>query len=174
MIIFDVDQTLVDSIHREVLCRCDLGVLDLAKYRQLQNQAVFDSILPLGEAFKELKACRLLTNMDWRLLTARDFLPEDYASLAILLELSEMDFICRVIHRGNIDSRIAGLSGEQDSGKYKKPILDQLARFYDRQLVMVDDCPTVLQLSGDFRTVSAYDFYSMSVRECKEWILQNC
>ena len=173
MLVFDVDQTLIDSTIRENMARCaDTGALNLPDYIRLKSLVSLDTILPLGQAFCELKAKKLLLPTDWRILTARTFDERDFTSLAFLLGLTGEDFSRRVICRNNI-ANYGGDPAEQKTGDYKKPVLDRLSRFFG-QTVMVDDCPTVLELSGNYRTVNAYDFYHLSVNDCKEWILANC
>lgn len=172
MLIFDVDQTLVDSTIRENMARCGkTGALNLPEYVRLKSLVSLDTILPLGQAFCELKAKNLLLPTDWRILTARQFDERDFTSLAYLLGLTSADFSRRVIHRENI-AKHGGNPNEQKTGDYKKPVLDKLSRVFGN-LKMIDDCPTVLELSGNFRTVNAYDFYHLSVNDCKKWILAN-
>lgn len=173
MLVFDVDQTLIDSTIRENMARCaNTGALNLPEYVRLKSLVSLDTVLPLGEAFRELKAKRLILPCDWRILTARQFDARDFTSLAFLLGLTSDDFSRRVIYRDNI-AKHGGNPNEQKTGDYKKPVLDRLSSFFGN-LKMIDDCPTVLELSGNFQTVNAYDFYHHSVTDCKKWILANC
>lgn len=173
MLVFDVDQTLIDSTIRENMARCaNTGALNLSEYIRLKSLVSLDTILPLGQAFFELKAKKILLSTDWRILTARQFDARDFTSLAFLLGLTRDDFARRVICRNNVVS-YGGNPAEQKTGDYKKPVLDRLSRFFG-QTAMIDDCPTVLELSGNFQTVNAYDFYHLSVNDCKKWILANC
>lgn len=169
MVVFDVDQTLVDSTIRENMARCHkTGALDLGDYMRLKSLVSLDTALPLGKAFKELKAS-IFNGSDWRLLTARTFCNKDYASLSSLLGLTASDFALRVICRNNIGN-YGGNPLEQDSGLYKEPVLSLLAKRYG-SLTVIDDCPSVLGLVGAWRVISAYDFYPLSPAECKSRIL---
>ena len=169
MIVFDVDQTLVDSTIRENMARCyKTGNLDLGEYMRVKSLVSLDTALPLGLAFKELKN-GIFNNSDWRLLTARTFCAKDYLSLSSLLGLTASDFAYRVICRNNIGN-LGGNPLEQDSGSYKYPVLSLLAKRYGA-LTVIDDCPSVLGLIGAWRTISAYDFYTLSPAECKSRIL---
>lgn len=173
MLVFDCDQTLIDSTIRENMARCHkTGALNLPDYIRLKSLVSLDTVLPLGQAFCELKAKKLLLPTDWRILTARTFDARDYTSLAFLLGLTADDFSRRVIHRENIGKH-GGNGDEQESGLYKKPVLARLSGFFGG-LKMVDDCPSVLALKGNFQTVNAYDFYGWTVTDCKRWILANC
>lgn len=169
MIVFDIDQTLIDSTIRENMARCHItGTLDLGDYIRLKSLVSLDSALPLGLAFKELKAGTFNAS-DWRILTARTFCAKDYASLSSLLGLTASDFAHRVINRNNI-ANLGGNPFEQESGAYKAPILDLLAKRFG-SLTVIDDCPAVLGLVGDWQALSAYDFYALSPAECKSRIL---
>lgn len=173
MLVFDCDQTLVDSTIRENMARDHkTGALNLPEYNRLKSLVSLDTVLPLGQAFCELKAKNLLLPTDWRILTARTFDERDFTSLAFLLGLTNDDFSRRVIHRENI-AKHGGNGSEQESGLYKKPVLARLSGFFG-SLKMVDDCPSVLALKGNFQTVNAYDFYGWTVTDCKRWILANC
>ena len=169
MVIFDVDQTLIDSTIRESLCRLSCGSLDLSEYRRIKHELIkSDSVLPLGIAFKELKE---RSSFKWRIVTARHIDNMDRLTLSVLLGLDYHDFVNgRVICRNNAGD-FGGDGNEQDSGKYKKPIIDRLAYFSPSRLHVIDDCPSVLSLSGHFQTVSAYDFYHSTVSECKSRLL---
>jgi len=169
MIVFDIDQTLVDSTIRENMARCHhSGSLNLPEYIRLKSLVSLDTTLPLGLAFKELKAS-VFNSSDWRILTARTFCSKDYASLSSLLGLTPSDFSHRVINRNNI-ANLGGNPLEQDSGLYKEPVLSLLAKRYG-PLTVIDDCPSVLGLVGAWQAISAYDFYALAPAECKSRIL---
>lgn len=169
MIVFDVDQTLIDSTIRENMARCHkTGGLNLGEYMRLKSLVSLDTALPLGNAFKELKN-GIFNSSDWRILTARTFCAKDYASLSSLLGLTASDFAHRVINRNNI-ANLGGNPLEQESGTYKEPVLSLLSKRYG-PLVVIDDCPSVIALKGAWQALSAYDFYPLSVQECKSRIL---
>lgn len=170
MIIFDIDQTLIDSSYRENKSRCaNSGSLNLPEYIRLKSLISYDEALPLGKAFKSLKESKILTGCDWRILTARTFDARDFASLSALLGFTSGDYVARVIRRDNI-AKWKGNPTEQDSGKYKKPVLDYLAGKWGK-LTVIDDCPSVIGLTGNFQTFSAYDFYSLTEKDCRDFIL---
>ena len=145
LLVFDIDQTLVDSSRRENLSffrdELNLEHYKAQKYCQVLG-AKSDSLLPLGEVLEH----HVLHN-DFCLVTAREFEAVDFDVLGYLMP-STMLQAQIVINRNNCHL-FGGDKREQSSGIYKKPIFDWLKTFYSRELVVIDDCPKVLKVARD-------------------------
>ena len=145
LLVFDIDQTLVDSSIRENFSVFG-DVLDLEHYKKQKYDSVLgiesDSILPLGELLENFSL-----SCPYVIVTARDF---DFADFEVLGRLIPNIMVNAqiVINRNNCHL-FGGDSREQSSGIYKKPVFDWLKTFYDRELVIIDDCPKVLKVARD-------------------------
>lgn len=143
LLVLDIDQTLVDSSRRENLSFFN-DVLDLEHYkRQKYNKELgiqSDSLLPLGQVLENHNIY-----CDFVLVTARDFDFIDYNVLGHLMP-STMVQAQLVINRNNCHL-FGGDKKQQSSGVYKRPIFNWLENFYQKELVIVDDCPKVLDVA---------------------------
>lgn len=143
MLVLDIDQTLVDSSRRENLSFFN-DVLDLEHYkRQKYNKELgiqSDSLLPLGQVLENHNIyCDIV------LVTAREFDFIDFNVLGALMP-NIMVNAQIVINRNNCHL-FGGDKKQQSSGLYKKPIFDWLKSYYNKELVVIDDCPKVLDVA---------------------------
>lgn len=143
LLVFDIDQTIIDSSRRENLS-FSRDMLDLEHYKKQKYDSVLgiesDSILPLGELLENFSL-----SCPYVIVTARDF---DFADFDVLGRLIPNIMVNTqiVINRNNCHL-FGGDKREQSSGIYKKPIFDWLKTFYDRELVVIDDCKKVLDIA---------------------------
>ena len=170
LLVFDIDQTLVDSSRRENLSFFKDN-LDLAHYQRQKYDrelgVTSDSLLPLGQVLENHNIY-----CDFVLVTAREFDFIDYNVLGKLLP-NIMVNAQIVINRNNAHL-FGGDKREQSSGTYKKPIFDWLKSYYNRELVIIDDCPKVLQvaLENGHSAICARDMWHMTGGDIKG-VLEN-
>lgn len=160
LLVLDLDMTVIDSSIRENLSVSN-DVLDLEHYKKQKYCQVLgiesDSILPLGELLENFSlSCPFVV------VTAREF---DFADFDVLGRLIPNIMINSeiVINRNNCHL-FGGDKREQSSGIYKKPIFDWLKTYYSRELVVIDDCPKVLQVARDsgHSTLCARDLWHLN------------
>lgn len=156
MFVFDIDQTLIDSSRRENEC-CIRDVLDLDKYLSLKSEGiVYDTLLPLGywlEANAE--------KYDFLLCTARQFEYIDFESLYALMP-STLSNAKHIMSRNN--SLDYGGNNCESSDKYKLPLLNWVKANYSHELIVIDDCPKVLQVArqSGHNAICARDLWHLS------------
>lgn len=164
LFVFDIDQTLVDSSIRENEC-WHHDILDLDKYLSLKSEGiVYDSLLPLGH-WLEANAKKY----DFVLCTARqfeyiDFEYIDFESLYALMP-STLDNALHIMCRNN--SLDYGGNTCEASDKYKLPLLNWAKANYNHELIVIDDCPKVLQVAREigYKAVCARDLWHLSHKE---------
>lgn len=162
LLVLDIDQTIIDSSRRENLS-FSRDMLDLEHYKKQKYCQVLgiesDSVLPLGELLENFTL-----SCPYVIVTARDF---DFADFDVLGRLIPNIMVNAqiVINRNNCHL-FGGDSSEQSSDIYKKPVFDWLKSFYNRELVIIDDCKKVL----DIARYSGH--YAIDAREL--WLLNPC
>lgn len=159
MLVFDIDQTLVDSSIRENEC-WSRDVLDLTLYHKQKYDkelGIFsDSLLPLGQ-WLESNA----TKYDFVLCTARQFEYIDFDSLYSLMP-STLGNAKHIMSRNN--SLDYGGNTCESSDKYKLPLLNWAKDNYNHELIIIDDCPKVLQVArqSGHKAICARDLWHLS------------
>lgn len=160
MLVLDIDQTLVDSSRRENLSffrdNLDLAHYKIQKYCSVLGVAS-DSLLPLGEVLENNAI-----NCDIVLVTAREFEAIDFNVLGRLIPNTMLNAEI-VINRNNCHL-FGGDKKQQSSGIYKRPIFNWLENYYQKELVIIDDCPKVLQVArlDNNHAICARDLWHMS------------
>ena len=163
MLVLDIDQTLVDSSIRENLSFFR-DVLDLEHYQKQKYDNVLgvtsDSLLPLGEMLE-----RVSLPCPFVLVTAREFEAIDFNMLGSLMPNTMLQAEI-VINRNNC-YLFGGDKKQQSSGIYKRPIFEGLKSYYNRELVVIDDCPKVLQVArlDSHGVLCARDLWHLSHKE---------
>jgi hypothetical protein len=157
LLVLDIDQTLVDSSIRENECwHCD--ILDLDKYLSLKSDGIVnDSLLPLGH-WVEKNA----KSLNFCLVTSRELTKEDWQSFFKLIP-NTVKQACEIVSRNNAE-RFNSSALIQCSALYKQPILKYLQNQFTSQLVVIDDCPKVLQIArqGGHHALCARDLWHLS------------
>ncbi len=159
MLFLDIDQTLVDSSIRENEC-WHHDNLDLDKYLSLKSEGiVYDTLLPLGY-WLESNA----EKYDFVLCTARLFEYLDFESLYALMP-NTMNNALQIMCRNN--SLEYGGNNCESSDKYKLPLLNWVKANYYRELVVIDDCPKVLQVAREsgYKALCARDLWHSSQQD---------
>ena len=165
LLVIDLDQTIIDSSIRENFCYTEAGELDLTKYRQVKtcdnNGIINDQLTPFGTWLKGNYFSLIENNYIIVFLTARLCDGQDRKSFKQLGIDSMLLDHCLLIERG-ISLLYGGNEKEQDSGKYKKPILWYLVNAYSTyDVTVVDDCIKVLGMAKaqGLKTVCARELY---------------
>ena len=156
MFVFDIDQTLIDSSIRENEC-CIRDVLDLDKYLSLKSEGiVYDTLLPLGYWLE-----KNAEKYAFVLCTSRQFDFADFESLYSLMP-STLYNARHIMNRNNaIDY---GGNNCESSDKYKLPLLNWVKANYSHELIVIDDCPKVLQVArqSGHNAICARDLWHLS------------
>ena len=169
LFVFDIDQTLVDSSRRENLSFFR-DELNLAHYQKQKHDKVLgiasDSLLPLGywlEANAE--------KYDFLLCTARQFEFVDFESLYALMP-NTMNNALHIMCRNN--SLDYGGNNCEASDHYKRPLFNWVKANYNHELIVIDDCPKVLQVASQsgHKTICARDLWHSSQQDIG-WIIEN-
>ncbi len=160
MLVLDIDQTLIDSSRRENLSFFQ-DELNLEHYKKQKFHSVLgiasDSLLPLGEMLETFNiSCPFV------LVTAREFDFIDYNVLGRLMPHTMLNAEI-VINRNNCHL-FGGDKKQQSSGVYKRPIFNWLENYYQKELVIIDDCPKVLQVAREsgYKALCARDLWHLS------------
>lgn len=160
LLVLDLDQTIIDSSRRENLS-FSRDVLNLEHYKRqkyCENLGIeSDSILPLGEMLEIVSLpCPFV------LVTAREFDSIDFSVLGRLIPNTMLQAEI-VINRNNCHL-FGSDKQEQSSGRYKQPIFEWLKAFYNRNLVIIDDCRKVLDMAAlqGHKIVDARDLWHLS------------
>lgn len=167
LLVFDIDQTLVDSSIRENFCFFG-DVLDLPIYQKQKHDnelGIFcDSLLPLGEWLE-----KNAINYDFALCTARQFELADFESLYSLMP-NTLSNARHIMSRNN--SLDYGGNTCESSGHYKRPLLKWLAYWYKRPLLVIDDCLKVQTMAKNdgHSTLCARELWHYSPDEIGEKI----
>ena len=163
MLVLDIDQTLVDSSRRENLSFFKDN-LDLVHYKKQKYcnvlGAASDSLLPLGEMLENFPLA-----YPFVVVTAREFEVIDFNVLGRLMPNTMLNAEI-VINRNNCHL-FGGDKKQQSSGVYKRPIFEWLKSYYNRELVVIDDCRKVLDiaLQDNHRALCARDLWHLSHKE---------
>ena len=160
MLVLDIDQTLVDSSIRENLSffqdELNLEHYKIQKYCNVLGVAS-DTLLPLGEVLE-----RVSLPYHFVLVTAREFETIDTNVLGRLMPNTMLNAEI-VISRNNCHL-FGGDKKQQSSGIYKRPIFEWLENYYNKKLVVIDDCPKVLQVAREsgYNAIDARDLWHLS------------
>lgn len=156
LLVLDIDQTLVDSSIRENEC-WHRDNLDLDKYLSLKSEGiVYDTLLPLGY-WLESNA----EKYDFLLCTARLFEYIDVESLYALMP-NTLYNAKHIMSRNN--SLDYGGNTCESSDHYKRPLLNWVKANYNHELIVIDDCPKVLQVAREsgYNAIDARDLWHLS------------
>ncbi len=164
LLIIDLDQTMIDSSIRENHCYKE-GVLCLDTYMLVKHcpdmGIVNDVLLPFGHWVKN-NFYTLSNRFDIVFLTARQVNEFDLASFDTLgLTTLFTDFRARIITRADVVF-YNGDPAEQDSGKYKEPVIRTLQRCGNyNHVIVVDDCAKVLNMAqkNKYHVICARELY---------------
>lgn len=164
LLILDLDQTIIDSSIRENMCYPN-GTLCLNTYKQVKadpkNGIINDTLLPFGHWLKD-NFYNLSTCFDIVFLTARQVNEYDLSSFDLLgLTPIFCDFRARIITRSDVGF-YNGNPLEQDSGKYKAPVIHTLKTCGNyKDVIVIDDCQKVLNMASEnnYRAICARELY---------------
>jgi hypothetical protein len=166
LLVIDLDQTVIDSSIRENFCYPN-GQLCLATYRDnkkcVVNGIINDTLTPFGEWLKVSYYGLIEKGYNIVFLTARLCDRLDFNSFIVLGIDSTLLDHCLLIERG-IASLYGGNPNEQDSGRYKKAVIECLQSAYDYnndEIIVVDDCIKVLNMAKQqgFNAICARELY---------------
>ena len=146
ILVFDLDQTVVDSSHRTPLVN---GKVDVVEYISLQTKENIyrDTILPLGELMRE----KFIDNYVV-VCTARRMKNHDYEFL------KDQDLrYHEIFERGNVHPDIATLS----DGEYK---MKCLKKFRNEHYTFYDDSEDVICRFSEYPNVNMIDAKIENVR----------
>ena len=164
LLVIDLDQTIIDSTIRENYCYPD-GQLCLSTYKSIKtcpnNGIVNDTLLSFGEWLID-NFYNMALKFDIVFLTARQVDECDLSSFDSLgLTSIFCDFRARIITRLDVGF-YSGNPSEQDSGKYKAPVIRTLKSCgnYDK-VIVIDDCLKVLSMAkaANYHTICARELY---------------
>lgn len=164
MVIFDLDQTLIDSTIRENLSNVE-GKLCLQTYFAIkadaQNGISTDRLTELGEWLEN----EGYLEQDFAILTARAMDSSDLNSLAVLMPNTVINakfFVSR-----NTIHKYGGDENQQDSGLYKMPVLKAFKAMFGK-VAIVDDCHKVLNMARSLNctAIKAQIFWTIPRQEC--------
>jgi len=139
VVVFDLDQTVVDSSHRTPLID---GKVDVVGYKSLQTRENIykDTILPLGEYMKEIYGdCHIV------ICTARLMTSDDYDFLK-----DNGLFFNEIYERGNVPPEIAALK----DGEYKTKCL---RKYKKTNYTFYDDSDEVIEKFNNYPNVKMRD-----------------
>lgn len=168
MVIFDLDQTLIDSSIRENLCNVN-GKLYLPLYMAQKAENIkYDTLTTLGQ-WLENEGHKQVT---FALLTARQIEHYDIESLAKIMP-NTIKQSAYFVSRNTI-YQWGGVSSQQDSGLYKKPVIKGLASIYNKVLV-VDDCPKVCTIARELgqKAIKAQVFWTMTPENAGQYLIES-
>ena len=169
LLVFDIDQTIIDSTIRENNC-WNNDQLDLIKYQATKKQGIkSDCLLPLG-LWLENNAHFL----DFVLVTSRGLNAYDWESFFFLMP-NVSEHANRIVSRNNAE-KFGSDSFIQCSGSYKRPIFKTLQNHYEKQLVVFDDCEKVLSMAKNegYITHNARDLWHYHTSDFEELFRQLC
>lgn len=166
LLVVDLDQTIIDSSIRENLCYPS-GSLCLDIYKAVKScpnmGIVNDTLTPFGQWLKVFYYGLLEKGYNIVFCTSRLCDRQDFASFKILGIDSMLLDHCLLIDRG-IVALYGGDSSEQDSGLYKKAVIECLqseSNYNNNDIVIIDDCIIVLNMAKEqgFKAICARDLY---------------
>lgn len=164
LLIVDLDQTVIDSSIRENMCYPN-GSLCLDTYQRVKscpdNGIINDVLLPFGlwlkDNFYSLSICFDIVFLTARQINDHDLISFDRLRLTPIFN----DFRVRIITRSDVGF-YGGDPAQQDSGKYKEPVIRTLQKCGNyNHVIVVDDCLKVLNMarSNNYRAICARDLY---------------
>lgn len=166
LLVIDLDQTIIDSSIRENLCYHN-GQLCLDAYKSIKTcpdmGITNDCLTPFGEWLKVSYYGLLDKGYTLVFLTARLCDKLDFNSFKKLCIDSMLLDHCLLIDRG-IVALYGGDSSEQDTGLYKKAVIQCLQSEYkynNGDTIVVDDCIKVISMAKQqgCKTICARDLY---------------
>lgn len=164
LLVIDLDQTIIDSSIRENLCYPN-GTLCLDIYKTVKYcpdmGIINDSLTPFGAWLKVSYYSLLEKGYNIVFLTARLCDRQDFNSIKVLGIDSMLLDHCLLIDRG-IASLYYGDSSEQDSGLYKKAVIQCLQSEYDHDhVIVIDDDLKVLNMAreNNYHAICARELY---------------
>ena len=148
LLVFDLDQTLIDSKHRTHL-KSD-GSVDIDKFVALQTKEYIykDTLLPLAYY---MQFCYTM-NTYIIICTARKMTQADYDFLR-----DSRIFFHRIFERGTVDSKIAKLP----DAEYKYACLQE---FFTEGFIFYDDNENVIKTFEDIPNVTMIDAKKENIR----------
>ncbi|MBJ24061.1 MAG: hypothetical protein CMB64_05260 [Euryarchaeota archaeon] len=147
MIVFDLDQTVVNSAHRTPLD--EFGKVDIPGYveKQTENFIMQDELLPLASVMKEAYYRTFVV-----ICTARQMTQFDY----VFLEKNNLLFH-EIFERGNVSEEISKLPDPIYKTKCLKKYKDINYTFYD-------DSDEVIKLFNTYPNVNMIDSKAINIR----------